>query len=292
MRTLCRSLESSRFRHSLTPSRRLTILTPSRLFLQTSNKSQRNHDVVTLAKPPASTVSQQNTKALSGRLAILQTIDDSESDDETGSNGEKDDYRSMTVVDLILKRQGWLLTFGIGLLLSAGVVEEFDSLISRHVELSFFVPLIMGHGGNTGSQATCSVIRALALDQLTFKDLSGTVAKELVAGALMGSVLGLGVLALALTTHAFTTEVAWVVAISLPLVSGWSNGLGAFLTLGSHKLNLDPAMTSAPLMTTIVDSTGLVIYFKIASVVLQSELLLGTIHDLSLSIAHIPAVMQ
>ena len=230
---------------------------------------------------------------MSGRLAIMKTIDDSESDSEEEiSNEEKEDYSKMTVVDLIKKRQGWLLTFGLGLLLSAGVVEEFDSLISHHVELSIFVPLIMGHGGNTGSQTTCSVIRALALVQLSFKDIWGTVAKELIAGALMGTTLGAGILALALTTHAFTMEVAMAVAISLPLVSGWSNGLGAFLTLASHKLKLDPAMTSAPLMTTIVDSTGLVIYFKVAQMILQSELLVATMNDLSLSLAHIPALMH
>ena len=218
---------------------------------------------------------------------MMQSIDDSDENDEFDEKTE--DYRSLSVIDLVFKRQGWLLTFGIGLLLSAGVVEEFDNLISQHVELSAFVPLIMGHGGNTGSQATCSVIRALALNQLSFKDASSTVAKEVIAGSLMGVTLGLGILALSLATHAFSLEVALAVAISLPLVSGWSNGLGAFLTLASHKLKLDPAMTSAPLMTTIVDSTGLVIYFSVAKMVLsKSELLLATINDLSLNLAHLP----
>lgn len=201
------------------------------------------------ASRPGTTSSRKTTYS-SPRLAIMQTIDDSDDGDDLI---QEEDYKDLSILDLIIKRQGWLLTFGIGLLLSAGVVEEFDTLISQHVELSAFVPLIMGHGGNTGSQATCSVIRALALNQVSFRDASSTITKEVIAGILMGCTLGLGIIALSLTTHTFSMEVALIVAISLPLVSGWSNGLGAFLTLASHKLKLDPAMTSAPLMTTIVD---------------------------------------
>jgi Mg/Co/Ni transporter MgtE len=154
---------------------------------------------------------------------------------------------------------------------------EFDDLISAHVQLSFFVPLIMGHGGNAGAQTTCAVIRALALNQVSWKNAVVVVGKEAAAGALMGGILGTAVLALALlaapTGHSVSPEVALTVAVAMPVISLWSNGLGAFLTLASAKLRMDPAMASAPLVTTIVDSTALIIYFVIAKVIISEGLL-------------------
>ena len=94
---------------------------------------------------------------------------------------------------------------------------DFDDLISKHVELSFFVPLIMGHGGNTGSQATCAVIRALALHQVSFRNLASVVAKEAAAGAIMGALLGTSIFALSMLTHSVSPEVGLVVAVSMPV---------------------------------------------------------------------------
>ncbi|GAX75138.1 hypothetical protein CEUSTIGMA_g2582.t1 [Chlamydomonas eustigma] len=193
---------------------------------------------------------------------LTLSVDESWEEDET-------DYRDVTTATIVKMRTGWLAIFCVGLVLAAGVVRDFDDLIAQHVELSFFVPLIMGHGGNTGSQTTCAVIRALALHQASFKNVAQVVAKEAAAGFIMGAVLGSAIFALSLGTHSISPEIGLVVAISLPVVSVWSNGLGAFLTLASSKLHLDPAMTSAPLMTTIVDTTGLVIYFLIAEAVMS-----------------------
>ncbi|KAG1658571.1 hypothetical protein FOA52_005575 [Chlamydomonas sp. UWO 241] len=196
-------------------------------------------------------------------------------DDDTPQFTEN--YAELGAGDIVRTRTGWLALFGVGLVLAAGVVEEFDDLISAHVQLSFFVPLIMGHGGNAGAQTTCAVIRALALKQACWKNALAVVGKEALAGAVMGGALGAGVLALALlaapTGHGVSIDVALTVAVAMPVISLWSNGLGAFLTLASAKLRLDPAMTSAPLVTTIVDSTALVIYFVIAKAVISEDLI-------------------
>eukprot|EP00879_Flechtneria_rotunda_P009902 GHRR01010355.1.p1 GENE.GHRR01010355.1~~GHRR01010355.1.p1 ORF type:complete len:220 (+),score=53.57 GHRR01010355.1:778-1437(+) len=179
-------------------------------------------------------------------------------------DNEEPNYSREGVLDIARSRTGWLLVFCIGLLLAAVVVEQFEDVLAGHVELSFFVPLIMGHGGNTGSQSVTTVIRALALKQVTNKDVVRVVAKEATAGCMMGAVLGLCILAFSWVWSGISLQVGAAVSIALPLVSLWANGLGALLTLLADRLHFDPAVTSVPFMTTIVDSTGLIIYFYIA----------------------------
>lgn len=222
--------------------------------------------------------------AASPRISLMESIDDI-SDDET----QQLDYGRQSIFSMVARRGPWLAIFCVGLILAAGVVEEFDDLIAKHVELSFFVPLIMGHGGNTGSQTTCACIRALALKQVSYRSVLKVVAKEATAGAIMGAGLGLAILCISLVTHISSPEVGLVVAVTMPVVSLWSNGLGAFLTLASAKLKLDPAMTSAPLMTTIVDTTGLVIYFVIAQKLI-SETNIASVSNLNEVLATLPEV--
>ncbi|GBF91501.1 magnesium transporter [Raphidocelis subcapitata] len=187
-----------------------------------------------------------------------------------GEDGPEDvDYARETILDIARSRTGWLVAFCIGLLLAALVVEQFEDVLEHHVELSFFVPLIMGHGGNTGSQSVTTVIRALALKQVTNKDVVRVVLKEAGAGCMMGAVLGLAILGFSCIWSGISTQVGATVAIALPLVSLWANGLGAFLTLLADRLKVDPAVTSVPLLMTIVDSTGLVLYFYIAQIMLS-----------------------
>jgi Mg/Co/Ni transporter MgtE len=113
-----------------------------------------------------------------------------------------------------------------------------------------------------------TVIRAIALNQVSFGELCKVASKEALSGALMGGVLGLGIIATTFVYDGFSFGVAITVAISLPVVSLWANFLGAVLPLIAMKLGQSPAVTSAPLMTTIVDSTGLMIYFLCAKMVL------------------------
>ncbi|GFH12382.1 MgtE domain-containing protein, partial [Haematococcus lacustris] len=174
------------------------------------------------------------------------------------SDGEYDeesflDYSTIGIGTIVRNRGKWLLVFCAGLVLAALVIENYETLIASHVELSFFVPLIMGHGGNTGSQTVSNVISCI----LVF---------------CAGGLIGLLIFGMSLLWDKVSPDVALVVAISLPMVSLWSNGLAAFITMASSKLKLDPAMTSGPLVTTLVDTTGLMLYFLIAKVIIQDEL--------------------
>ena len=145
--------------------------------------------------------------------------------------------------------------------------------LQANVELAHFVPLIIGQGGNAGSQAVSSVIRALAGKEIDVhsRPSGWVVAKESAVGALCGLVLGVFVLAVGVAFRIVSFNVGVVVCISLPLVSLWANFLGAALPLLAARLRRNPAVTSAPLMTTIIDSSGLLIYFYVAAFYLQLQ---------------------
>jgi Mg/Co/Ni transporter MgtE len=193
------------------------------------------------------------------------------------------DYRKESVVKILKSRIGWLSAFFLGLILAAVVVERFEELLTHEVELSYFVPLLIGHGGNTGSQSVATVIRAIALKQIkpeNTREVIQVLFKEAVSGFIMGGFLGMLVFVLSLVWEGISPLIGLVVAISLPLVSVWANVLGAGLPLFAVKLGFNPAVTSAPLMTTIVDSSGLVIYFLVAQ-----RLMPETLGDVAVKIA-------
>ena len=153
-------------------------------------------------------------------------------------------------------------------MVAAWVVELFESVLKDHVELSYFVPLLIGHGGNTGAQSNASIIRALALGQLRPSDYFMVVRKEASAGFLMGCLLGALIFGLSFLWRGLPTAVALTVAISLPVVSVWANLLGGAFPLLSVYFGKNPAVTSAPLMTTVVDATGLAIYLWIGKLII------------------------
>jgi Mg/Co/Ni transporter MgtE len=152
--------------------------------------------------------------------------------------------------------------------LAAIVVEAFEEVLKQHVQLSYFVPLLIGHGGNTGSQSNATVIRALALGHLRSSDWLMVVYKECVAGSIMGGGLGLLILAFSSVWSGLDAQVGLTVAVALPIVSCWANFLGGVFPLMSAHYGFNPAVTSAPLMTTVVDGSGLAIYFWIAKMIM------------------------
>ncbi|EEH55937.1 Mg2+ transporter-e family [Micromonas pusilla CCMP1545] len=195
---------------------------------------------------------------------------DGESKDKADKSPE---YKKEGVIQTVRARGGWLTVFFVGLVLAALVVEEFEDVLTANVELSYFVPLLIGHGGNTGSQSVATVIRAMALKQISTRDAWVVVYKESAAGFVMGAFLGVLVYLLALCWDGLDPIVGLVVAISLPLVSLWANMLGGVLPLAATHLGYNPAVTTAPLMTTIVDSSGLVIYFLTAKAIMPASML-------------------
>lgn len=189
-------------------------------------------------------------------------------DNVTPHKQDDENYRHDTILDLIRARWGWLALFFVGLVLAAVVVEAFEEVLRQHVALSYFVPLLIGHGGNTGSQSNATVIRALALGHLRASDWMMVVVKESVTGMAIGGGLGALIYCVTYVWSGLDPDVGLTVALALPIVSCWANLLGGVFPLLSVRFGFNPAVTSAPLMTTVVDSTGLVIYFLIAKLVM------------------------
>lgn len=111
-------------------------------------------------------------------------------DDVAPNSPRITDYKKEGIISMVKARGGWLTVFFVGLVLAAVVVERFEDLLTSEVELSYFVPLLIGHGGNTGSQSVATVIRAVALKQISPRDMLSVLFKEAVAGVLMGAFLG------------------------------------------------------------------------------------------------------
>ena len=225
---------------------------------------------------------EDSSSALGGGDLLLSSSQPG-SPTTTGTHNNTGDYRKESVLKILKARIGWLSAFFLGLILAAVVVERFEELLTHEVELSYFVPLLIGHGGNTGSQSVATVIRAIALKQIkpeSGREVAQVLFKEAISGFVMGGFLGALVFVLSLVWEGISPLIGLVVAISLPLVSVWANVLGAGLPLFAVRMGFNPAVTSAPLMTTIVDSSGLVIYFLVAQ-----RLMPETLGDVAVKIA-------
>ena len=181
---------------------------------------------------------------------------------------------------MIAKRGGWLAALFIGEMLTATAMGHYEEQIAKAVVLALFVPLIISSGGNTGSQASTLVIRAMALGEVRLRDWFRVVRRELAAGLALGSILAtIGFLRIMIWQAAFHVygvhyfKVALTVAGSLIGVVLFGTISGSMLPFLLRKIGLDPASASAPFVATLVDVTGLVIYFSVASVVLRGSLL-------------------
>jgi len=151
----------------------------------------------------------------------------------------------------------------------ASVLADFEALLARELELAFFVPLLIGHGGNSGGQVVSTVIRALGSGAATLRDAPRVVAKEALAGVMQSLVL---VCALAPALHlgmGISLRVTTVVSLSLPCLGLLANTLGSALPFAVTYFGRDPAVIVGPLMTTSVDSLGLSLYLLIATVCLN-----------------------
>ena len=189
-------------------------------------------------------------------------------------------YLQVSLLRMIQKRAGWLAALFLGEMLTATAMGQFEAEIARAVVLALFVPLIISSGGNSGSQATTLVIRAMALGELRVRDWWRVIRRELVAGLGLGLILasiGLArILIWQFLFHAYGEHyflVALTVALSLVGVVLWGSIVGSILPFILRGLGFDPASASAPFVATLVDVTGLLIYFTVAALVLQGTLL-------------------
>jgi magnesium transporter len=197
-----------------------------------------------------------------------------------GSEALDEPYMRIAFARMIQKRAGWLTALFLGEMLTATAMGAFEREIERAVVLALFVPLIISSGGNSGSQASTLVIRAIALGEVQLQDWWRVAQREVAAGLALGGILGIiGFLRITVWS-AFSDLygphwllVAATVASALVGVVLWGTLVGSLLPFVLRKLGFDPATSSAPFVATLVDVTGLVIYFSIGVVVLRGTLL-------------------
>ncbi|MBX7117347.1 MAG: magnesium transporter [Myxococcaceae bacterium] len=189
-------------------------------------------------------------------------------------------YLEIGMWEMVKKRGGWLSVLLVGEMLTTTAMSYFEHEIERAVVLALFIPLIISSGGNSGSQATSLIIRALAVRELELKDWWKVASRELRSGLTLGMILGtIGFLRIFFwpTRETLYGEhyvlIAVTVACSLVGVVLFGALCGAMLPFALRRLNFDPATASAPFVATLVDVTGLVIYFTVASLILRGSLL-------------------
>ncbi len=189
-------------------------------------------------------------------------------------------YLESSFLAMIKKRAGWLTVLFLGEMLTASAMAYYENEIAKAVVLALFIPLIISSGGNSGSQASTLIIRALALRQVQLSDWWRVLLRELSAGISLGIILGtVGFTRIMLwpTRNSIYGEhylmIALTIFFSLIGVVLWGVIAGSMLPFILRRLHFDPASASAPFVATLVDVTGLIIYFSIASVMLKGAML-------------------
>jgi magnesium transporter len=190
-------------------------------------------------------------------------------------------YLDIPIFQLFKKRVVWLVILFLGELLTASAMAFFEDEIKKAVVLALFVPLIISSGGNSGSQASTLIIQAMAVGEITIKDWWRVMRREIISGLLLGTVLGLIGFLRIYAWHSFAPEIYgayWLpigvtVSVTLLGVVLWGTLSGSMLPLLLKKLGADPAVSSAPFVATLVDVTGLIIYFSVAFSMLHGSLL-------------------
>jgi magnesium transporter len=196
-----------------------------------------------------------------------------------GTEALDEPYLEMPILKLFKKRVVWLVVLFLSEMLTATAMAAFEDEIARYVVLALFVPLIISSGGNSGSQASTLIIQAMALGELTVSDWWRVMRRELQSGILLGAVLGvIGFTRIILWNMIFHTYgphgilIATTVGVALIGVVLWGTIAGSMLPIVLKRVGADPATSSAPFVATLVDVTGLVIYFSVAILIMQNIL--------------------
>jgi magnesium transporter len=226
-----------------------------------------------------------------GRVIGIVTVDDiidaivAESTEDVqkfgGMEALTEPYMQIGFFEMIKKRAGWLSALFLGEMLTASAMQHFEQELANAIVLSLFIPLIMSSGGNSGSQASSLLVRALALRQVRLRDWWRVALRELPTGITLGAILGLiGMVRIAVWQWLGFYDygehwmlVALTVAGALVGIVTFGSLAGSMLPLVLQRIGFDPASASAPFVATLVDVTGLVIYFGVAALVLSGTLL-------------------
>jgi magnesium transporter len=210
------------------------------------------------------------------RLLGLFTVDDAmrvletEESEDIARTGAAEPlrrpYLTTSVRGLVQSRIKWLLVLIVAATLTVNVLDYFEATLTEVVALALFIPLLIGTGGNAGAQAATTVVRAMAVSDIRFSDLPKVVGREVLTGLLLGTSLAtLGFVPAALLV---SPDIALVLSIALVVVCTLATLIGSLIPMLADRFGVDPAVVSAPFITTIVDATGLIVYFIIARLVL------------------------
>ncbi|GAA1409623.1 MULTISPECIES: magnesium transporter [Oerskovia] len=199
-------------------------------------------------------------------MRILEAEDDEDSARVGGSEPLRRPYLTVSVLGLVRARVVWLLLLIVAASLTVGVQSYFEAELDAVVALALFIPLLIGTGGNAGSQAATTVVRALAVGDIRRGDLLRVVGREMLTGLLLGTVLA----AVGFGPAAWVAgvSIAQVLAITVVGVCVLATTVGSSIPILARRVGIDPAIVAAPFISTFVDTLGLVIYFSVAKVVL------------------------
>jgi magnesium transporter len=177
-------------------------------------------------------------------------------------------YFDNPISRVVRKRIGWLLFLFVAGTLTSKVLHSFEAELATVVALTFFVPLLIGTGGNAGAQTVMTVIRSLSLGEIGVKHAWRVVLREAMTGLLVGLIIGIIAFIQAFwVTH--DVKLALTIAVTVLVICVWSTTVGSIVPIVAHRFGVDPAVLSAPLITTLVDATGLLIYLTIAKLILD-----------------------
>ena len=197
-----------------------------------------------------------------------------------GTEALDEPYMEIAIPSMVRKRATWLIVLFLSEMLTATAMGRFESEIAKAVVLSIFVPLVISSGGNSGSQASTLIIRAMALGEVTLKDWWRVMRREILSGFSLGAILGtigfIRITAWALVFHSYGEYwllIALTVGIALIGIVLWGSLAGSMLPFLLKRVGLDPATSSAPFVATLVDVSGLIIYFSVAAIILRGTLL-------------------
>jgi magnesium transporter len=213
---------------------------------------------------------------LVGIIAVddaMEILEAEETEDFTRTGGAEPlerPYMTASVLFLARKRALWLLVLILAAALTVNVLTFFEDTLESIIVLALFIPLLIDTGGNSGSQAATMVIRAMAVGEVRFSDLPRIIWRETRVGVLLGAMLA--VVGFPIVGVVFDFQLATVVSLTLVTICTWASFAGGMLPVLAKRLGIDPAVVSAPLITTLVDATGLIIYFLIARAVLADQI--------------------
>ena len=184
------------------------------------------------------------------------------------AQGQADEtYYTTPITASVRRRIVWLLFLFVAGSITANVLRLFETELEQVVALSFFIPLLIGTGGNTGAQTVSTLIRAMALNEVRLRDVWRVLGRELLVGVILGLLLAIIAFGRAFLEVPMTS-LAITVALSVMAICIWANIIGAMVPMAARRFGIDPALISAPLITTLVDASGLAIYLLIAKVLL------------------------